>query len=160
MNPSAQSDNNPTIVEQVIVLGAQVGSLKYSSGVSGVYFVNRGRKWLKQTNKETNQTTRFNQILFVNFRDECKKNQELEILLTTWLHIRKKILWSNGCVFVKSTIIKEAKIVHIGQQVGILWNKHSCWFVAKFGLIFGKIVLFGLGILDFISNHIFSPEPS
>ena len=40
LNPSAQSDNNPTIVDQVIVLGATVGSLRYSSGVSGVYFVN------------------------------------------------------------------------------------------------------------------------
>ena len=40
LNPSAQSDNNLTIVDQVIVLGALVGSLRYSSGVSGVYFVN------------------------------------------------------------------------------------------------------------------------
>jgi hypothetical protein len=37
---SAQSDNNPTIVDQVIVLGASVGTLRYSSGVSRVYFVN------------------------------------------------------------------------------------------------------------------------
>ena len=37
---SGQSDNNLTIVYQVIVLGASVGSLRYSSGVSRVYFVN------------------------------------------------------------------------------------------------------------------------
>ena len=34
------SDTNLTIVDQVIVLGALVGSLRYSSGVSRVYFVN------------------------------------------------------------------------------------------------------------------------
>ena len=40
LNPSAQSDNNLTIVYQVIVPGASVGTLRYSSGVSRVYFVN------------------------------------------------------------------------------------------------------------------------
>ena len=40
LNPSAKSDNNPTIVDQVIVLGATVGTLRYSSRVSGVYLVN------------------------------------------------------------------------------------------------------------------------
>ena len=39
-NPSAQSDNKPTIVDQVIVPGPSVRSLRYSSGVSRVYFVN------------------------------------------------------------------------------------------------------------------------